>query len=149
MKKLIVLAALVISTVTFGQEEHQEKREHRKKGKMEMMKNLTPEQMATLRTKKMTLALNLTKTQQSKMQDLHFESAKARKEQMKKREQLKGGEKPKLSSDERYKKMNSVLDRKIEMKNKVKSILTEEQFQKWERSQKQSRSKNKRQHMRK
>lgn len=149
MKKLIVLAALVISSVTFGQENHREKREHHKKGRMEMMKDLSPEQMATLRTKKMTLALDLTKTQQNKMHALHLENAKARKDQMKKREQLKGTEKPKLSSEEKYQKMNSVLDRKIEMKSKMKSILTEEQFQKWERSQKQNRSKKKKHHMRK
>lgn len=149
MKKLIVLAALVISSATFGQENHREKREHHKKGRMEMMKDLSPEQMTTLRTKKLTLALDLTKTQQNKMHALHLENAKAKKDQMKKREQLKGTEKPKLSSDEKYQKMNSVLDRKIEMKSKMKSILTEEQFQKWERSQKQNRSKKKKHHMRK
>ncbi len=149
MKKLIVLAALVISSVTFGQEEHRKKRSHQKKGKMEMMKDLSPEQMATIRTKKMTLALDLTKTQQNKMHALHLENAKARKDQMKKREQHKDTERPKLSSEEKYQKMNSVLDKKIEMKSKVKSILTEEQFQKWERSQKQSINKKKKQHMRK
>ena len=149
MKKLIVLAALVISSVTFGQVEHHEKRAHHKKGKMEMMKDFTPEQIATLKTKKMTLVLDLTKTQQDKMHALHLENAKVRKEQMKKREQLKGTEKPKLSSEEKYKKMNSVLDIKIKMKSKMKSILTEEQFKKWERSQKQSRSKKKQHHMRK
>ena len=149
MKKLIVFAALVISSATFGQENHREKREHHKKGRMEMMKDLSPEQMATLRTKKLTLALDLTKTQQNKMHALHLENAKAKKDQMKKREQLKGTEKPKLSSDEKYQKMNSVLDRKIEMKSKMKSILTEEQFQKWEHSQKQNRSKKKKHHMRK
>ena len=149
MKKLIVLAALVISTVTFGQEDHKEKREHHKKGKMEMMKDLSPEQMATLRTKKMILALDLTKAQQEKMHALHLEGAKARKEHMKKRAENRGAEKPKLSSEEKYQKMNSVLDRKIEMKSKMKSILTQEQFQKWERSQKQSRNKKKKHHMRK
>ena len=149
MTKIIVLAALVISTVTFGQGDHKEKREHRKKGKMEMMKDLSPEQMATLRTKKMILALDLTKAQQEKMHSLHLEGAKARKEHMKKRAENRGAEKSKLSSEEKYQKMNSVLDRKIEMKSKMKSILTQEQFQKWERSQKQSRNKKKRHHMRK
>jgi len=149
MKKLIVLATLVISSITFGQENYNGKRDHHKKGKMEMMKDFTPEQMATLRTKKMTLALDLTKAQQNKMQALHLESAKARKGQMKKREQYKNTEKPKLSSEEKYLKMNSLLDRKIEMKSKMKSILTDEQFQKWERTQKQSRSKKKKHHMRK
>lgn len=149
MKKLIVLATLVISTITFGQEEHREKRDHHKKGGMEMMKDLSPAQMATLRTKKMTLALDLTKTQQNKMHALHLESAKARKDQMKKREQYKDTEKQKLSSEEKYEKMNSVLDKKIEMKSKMKSILTEEQFKKWEHSQKRSRNKMKKQHIRK
>ena len=68
---------------------------------------------------------------------------------MKKRAENRGAEKPKLSSEEKYQKMNSVLDRKIEMKSKMKSILTQEQFQKWERSQKQSRNKKKKHHMRK
>jgi len=149
MKKIIVLVTLVISALTFGQEDQHEKRDHHRKGKMEMMKDLSPEQMATLRTKKMTLDLDLTQTQQDKMKALHLEGAKARKEQMKKREKNKADGKQKLSSDEKYKKMNSVLDKKIEMKSKIKSILTDEQFQKWERSQKQLKNKKRKHHMRK
>ena len=149
MKNLIVLATFLISSITFGQESHKEKRGHHQKGKMEMMKDLSPEQIATLRTKKMTLALDLTKTQQNKMHAIHLEGAKARKEKMEKRRKNKGSEKQKLSSEEKYKKVNTVLDKKIEIKSKVKSILTEEQFQKWERSQKHTRNKKKKHHMRK
>ena len=52
MKRLIVLAALIISFTSSAQEDLKEKREHHRKGKMEMMKDLSPEQMATLKTKK-------------------------------------------------------------------------------------------------
>jgi hypothetical protein len=126
MKKLILLAALVMSSAIFAQENHSDK-----KDKMAHLKDLSPEQMATLRTKKMTLSLDLSKAQQDKVYALHLDEAKTRKEQRAKRNHNKGTEKPNLSSDEKFNKMNERLDKKIAAKNKIKSILSEEQFEKW------------------
>jgi len=147
MKRLIVLTAIIISSVTFGQEKHSEKREQHKKGRMEMMKDLSPEQMATLRTKKMTLALDLSNSQQDKIYAINLDTAKKRKHKMEAQKNTKG-EKPKLSSDEKYNLINTRLDEKIVLKNKVKSILNEEQFLKWERAQKHSKKRKKKNLMR-
>ncbi|MGB1270132.1 MAG: hypothetical protein ACPG45_10390 [Flavobacteriaceae bacterium] len=127
MKKLILLAALVMSCAIFGQERYSDK-----KDKMAHLKDLSPEQVATLKTKKMTLSLDLSKGQYDNVYALHLDEAKTRKEQRAKREHDKSTEKPKLSSDEKFNKMNGRLDKKIAFKNSMKSILSEEQFIKWE-----------------
>ena len=136
MKKLILLAALVMSSAIFAQENHSDK-----KDKMAHLKDLSPEQMATLRTKKMALSLDLSKAQQDKVYALHLDEAKTRKEQRAERNNNKGTEKPKLSSDEKFNKMNERLDKKIVTKNKMKSILSEEQFKKWQHTQQKNNHK--------
>ncbi len=143
MKKLILLAALVISSAIFGQGSHSDKKEHPRKGKMEHLKDLSPEQIATLRTKKMALFLDLSKEQQDNIYALHLDEAKTRKEQRAKREHDKGTEKPKLSSEEKFNKMNKRLDKKIAHKKKMKSILSKEQFNKWEQMQRKTSSRKK------
>ncbi len=90
---------------------------------------LTPEQMATLQTKKMTLALDLSSAQQKQIQEFHLENAKLRKEKM---EAVKGKRKD-LSSEERYAHQNERLDHMIAQKEKMKKILNEDQFSKWEK----------------
>jgi len=150
MKKLFVLALLILSGSAFAQRPmHRDaKKQHHKK---EFMKDLSTDQLATLKTKKMTLVLDLNKEQQDKMYALNLDGAKDRKQQMEARKKAikKGAEKkPKLSSEEKFQRMNSQLDKKIALKNKVKSILTEKQFQKWELLQKHSKNKKRKQHMR-
>jgi len=90
---------------------------------------LTPEQMATLQTKKMTLALDLSSAQQKQIQEFHLENAKLRKEKM---EAAKGKRKD-LSSEERFAHQNERLDHMIAQKEKIKKILNEDQFSKWEK----------------
>jgi len=150
MKKLFVVALLILSGSVFAQRPmHREaKKQHHKK---EFMKDLSAEQLATLKTKKMTLALDLNKGQQDKMYSLNLAGTKDRKQQMEARKKAIGkaeGKKPKLSSEEKFQRMNTQLDKKIAFKNNVKSILSEAQFQKWERLQKHSKSKKRKQHMR-
>lgn len=133
MKKLILLAALVISSAIFGQGNHSDKKEHSRKGKMEHLKDLSPEQLATLKSKKMTLVLNLSTKQQNSIYNLQLKHAKKRKEQQLKKKNR--SEKPKLSSDEKFNLMNKNLDSKIAYKKQLQEILSEKQFQKWERQQ--------------
>ena len=45
------------------------------------------------------------------------------------------GERKTITKEDKYKMMNERLDRQIEMKQKMKSILNDEQFEKWEISQ--------------
>ena len=151
MKKLFVLALLIVSGSMLAQKpmHHEAKRQHHKK---EFMKDLSAEQLATLKTKKTTLALNLNKDQQDKMYLLNLGQAKDRKQKMEARKKAiekADGKKPELSSEEKFNRINSQLDKKIILKNKVKSILTEEQFQKWERLQKRPKKKKRKHRMRK
>jgi hypothetical protein len=146
MKNLIVLAALITCTLTFGQERQHENKEHHKKGKMEQMKDLSPEQIATLKTKKLTLALDLSKNQQDKVHALQLENAKNRKEQKAKRKEQKDSKKPELTSEEKFNRQNKGLDKRIAAKNAMKSILTEDQFKKWEHMQRDASTRKRKQH---
>ncbi|OIQ28724.1 MAG: hypothetical protein BM564_08100 [Bacteroidetes bacterium MedPE-SWsnd-G2] len=130
MKILATIALALITTSTFAQkpQHHQDRNHH---DRMEMMKDLTPQEMAELKTKKMTLHLDLTDSQQKEMMALNLELAKTQKAKMQARE--KQDKKPELSKEERLAKMNEKLDHQIATKKRVKNILDEEQFEKWER----------------
>ena len=55
--------------------------------------------------------------------------------------QKEGGELQKPSKEEHYKMMNERLDKQIAMKNKMKNILNEDQFVKWEQMQQDMKNK--------
>lgn len=98
------------------------------------MNEMTPEQTATLKTKKMTLALDLNDVQQKQIQTLNLENAETRKAAMEKRKaQKENGESTKPTSDERYAIENGRLDRMIDHKAEMKDILSPEQYAKWEK----------------
>ncbi len=126
MKKAIWAIALLIGALGMAQEEGKSNRG--------AMKDLTPEQMATLQTKKMTLALDLSEAQQSQIQALNLENAKTRKAKMEERKAKKeAGEAKKPTSEERYAIQNARLDQMIAQKAEMKKILSEEQYDKWEK----------------
>lgn len=100
--------------------------------KREAMKDLTPDQIATLQTKKMALALDLNASQQSKMKSMLTEDAKTRKEKMenyKKRRE----DGTRMTTDEKFAMQNERLDFEIERKKEMKALLTSEQYEKWEK----------------
>lgn len=130
MKKSILILVLFIGFNSFAQ-----------KGER---KNLTPEQHATLSTKKMVLALDLNESQQTKIYNLNLENAKNRKAKMEEFKKLReSGETKKLSSEDRYNRESAMLDQKIAQKEKMKAILSKEQFEKWEKMKHHQRGKNK------
>ncbi len=127
MKKVVVAALLLFGAIGMAQERGGKK--HRAH-----MKDLTAEQMATLHTKKMTLALDLTEDQQSKVQVLNLENAQFKKAKIEEREARKeDDDREKPSTEERYAMANERLDRQIAQKAKMKEILSEEQYTKWEK----------------
>jgi protein CpxP len=128
MKKLIYLAiVLLFSTSAFAQAGPEKKRENR-------MHDFTPEQIAIILTKKMTLALDLTKQQQEGLLLLNTELAQERREHREERKALK--EKGvQLTSQEKFDKINERLDRQIEIHEKMKSLLSEEQYALWKQHQ--------------
>jgi hypothetical protein len=64
MKKLIMIALVLITTIGYAQDQ-----------KEKMKKDWTPEQMAEKKTKKMTSELNLTDAQQERVRVIHLNKA--------------------------------------------------------------------------
>ena len=120
MKKVCIVALLVIGLSSFAQE----RKERHPKGEMEQM---TPEQRNQLHLKKMTLDLDLNAKQQEQL-------TKILADQSAKREAMKAEHKAKMEEPKaiRFEMKKKILDEQIEMKNKMKSILSAEQFAKWE-----------------
>lgn len=123
MRKIAITVMLFVAVATMAQERQHHHRSY--------MKDLTPEQMATLQTKKMTLALDLSKAQQSQLKKLFTENAKLRKEKMKMRKAKKENG---TTSEERYAMQNQRLDHLIAQKSEMKKILSQEQYEKWEKA---------------
>ena len=121
MKKVIAVLVLFVGLNTMAQ-----KRENR---------DLNPEQIATLTTKKMTLDLDLNESQQSKIYELQLENAKSRMTKMEAHKKAKENSErmKKLSSEERFAKKTEMLDHQIAQKKKMKAILNADQFEKWEK----------------
>ncbi|UOX32216.1 hypothetical protein LXD69_09115 [Flavobacterium sediminilitoris] len=128
MKKVFLTLVILVSTLAFSQS-----KENRKE-------RMDSEKMAELHVKKMTLDLDLTEKQQKEIKPIFLEQAKKREA---KRNELKmrkeKGEK--LSSDERFEMKNKALDNQIEMKSKLKNILTPAQMEKWENNKKKRSNK--------
>ena len=90
--------------------------------------NLTAEQAATLHTKQMTLRLELNEQQQKQVYVLAEQNAKKRKT----RHENKTSKKE-MSAEQRYEAKLAHLDYQIEMQNKMKSILNEQQYEQWKK----------------
>ena len=97
--------------------------------------NFTPEQTATLQTKRMTLRLDLDKNQQEAVYDLQKNKMLVRKAMRTAMlERKANGNTP--TSDELFQLKSSRLDRMQLHSDAMKEILTKEQFEKWENHQK-------------
>ncbi len=126
MKNLIVVVMLAVGFSGLAQKGEG--------GRDGASKNLTSEQVATLQTKRMTLSLDLTESQQSQIQALNLENAKMRKAKMEAFKAKKvGEEKQRPTSEEIYAIQNARLDHQITQRNRMKEILSNEQFAKWEK----------------
>ena len=128
MKKVLVTLALLIGIVGFAQHKG-----HRG-AKKDALKDMTTEQVATLQTKKMALALDLTEAQQEQLMALNVENAEYRKAKLAEREAKKEkGELSKPTADERFAMQNARLDRQLAQQAKLKQILSEEQYALWKK----------------
>lgn len=128
MKKVIATTVLLIGLVGYAQRGHQFDNVHRN------MKDMSSEQIAILKTKKMTLALDLSSDQQKLIQKINFENAEEHKALiMERNEKRKDTEQSQPSTQERFDFQNARLDKMIAQKAKMRQILSEDQFQKWER----------------
>lgn len=90
--------------------------------------SLSPEQQATLTTKKMTLALDLNTQQVDKVYKIQLEQAQKRKDFM---AEHKKEDRQELTKDQRFEIETKKLDHRIAVQREMKSILTAEQFELW------------------
>ena len=135
MKKLILIAIAMIA-IQVSAQDTKERPNRERSAKMDKLQDVTPEEMASLQTKKMTLHLDLNESQQKEIQKINLENATERKAKMEARKAQKAnGTMTKPSKEEHLKMMNERLDNQIEMKAKMKKILNDEQFAKWEKQQ--------------
>lgn len=121
MKKLFVAALLVVGLTTFAQE----------KGKRGDFKEMTPEQRTEMQVKKMTTDLDLNEKQQKEVKELLNSQKEDRSEMMEKRKEMK--ETAEKATKEQRAEMKSKMDKKKEVVDaKMKTILTGDQYKKWE-----------------
>ena len=133
MKKLVFIAIAFISLQAIAQGERRGAKH--KNNKDHKMITLSAEEIATLQTKKMTLHLDLSESQQEKIQKINLENAQQRKEMMANFKLKKeNGELEKPTNKARYDMQLKKLDQQIAMKDKMKAILNKEQFLKWKES---------------
>lgn len=135
MKKAVSILIFVLAfTVTV-----QAQKRH-KKGKWE---KLTTEQQATLASKKMALALDLSDAQQRQIKPLLTQQIADKKANWEKMKKFKESDK-KLTADERFRMQNARLDKQLAFQKQMKRILNDEQYAKFKKMKKHRKHKMKR-----
>ena len=130
MKKLLVIALLVVGLTTFAQE----------KGKRGDRKNMSPEERTEMRVEKMTKELDLNETQQKQVKELLASQKENREEFIEKRKEIK--ETAEKATKEQRAEMKAKLEENKEaIKSKMKTILTDEQYKKWESNMEEKKTK--------
>jgi hypothetical protein len=131
MKKLVVIAVALFTINGMAQEKRTN--QINQKGHSELMKQMTPNDIADLKTKRLTLKLDLNDEQQKKVHSLILNKAKANENFRKERRESNLENKEKLTKDEFVKIENHKLDQQIKMKREMKMLLTPEQYTKFEK----------------
>lgn len=133
MKKIASILVLVFAftLTTQGQKKRKDKRPQ-----------LSIEQHTELAVKKMTLALDLSNAQQSKIKPLIKAQAEEKKAAMQKRKEARENKK-KPTADEMFAMKSKLLDGQIAFKKGMKNILNKEQFEKFEKMTKRRMQKGK------
>ena len=122
MKKILTLSLLLLAVGAMAQHFP-----HRGG----MHKELSPEQRATLQSKKMVLALALDAQQQKQVESLLKDRFETRAKMRNSHREAARDSSKRLSPEERYSRMNTHLDQEIAFQNEMKNILNESQFDQW------------------
>ena len=129
MKKLFLVALLVVGMTTFAQEPRGERKE-----------KFTPEQRVDFQLKKMTKDLNLDSKQAEQVKALLTEEAKKR--ELKRAEmEARKAEQTKPSKEEMETRKAEMKANKEAMKAEMKKILTADQYSKWEQKMEERKDK--------
>lgn len=132
MKNTLIILCILISTSVFPQQSEYKER-------MSKHSNLSLEEMATLKSKKIALQLDLNKSQQAQVEKLfiiEMNERKAIKENLREtRSQVKD-----TSKANHFKMINAKLDRQIVLQDKMKRILDVDQYKRWRNSSRKGMS---------
>ena len=109
----------------------QQKEDRRKPMKERAVMNMTAEEKAILKSKQLTLALDLTEKQQNDFQKLYTERAKDR---AKMREEMNDAAEDGKLKEEAFERMNARLDREIAFQQSIQKILSPNQYKLWKDS---------------
>ena len=147
MKRLVILMCALVTFSLSAQQGARHERGNHRKG---MMKELSPEEAANLKTKKMTLDLDLTEAQQDEIYQIHLKNARDKKTRIEELEKRRdAGESKRPTKEEQYERISERLDKQIAHKKQMKRILNKDQYEKWERhAMHKGQMKNKERHMR-
>ena len=129
MRKLVLMAFIVVGITTFAQEKKEERKE-----------KFTSEQRVDFQVKKITKELNLNDNQVNQVKALiakEVEKREAKKAEMK----SKRAEQTKPSKEEKEARRNEMKANQEAMKAEMKKILTSEQYTKWELKQEERKEK--------
>ena len=127
MKNLILPLLFVgaIATATA------QKNENRRNDRKEFANNMSPETMASIQAKKMTLALDLSDQQEQEVEQVLLQSTIARKES-----NVEKKDRKEMTKADRASMMEARLDNQIATKRALKDILNEKQYEKFEKMKK-------------
>ena len=124
MKKLMLLLVVLF---TFSVQAQRGMDRHEREGG-KRLENVSPEQMATLKSKQMMLHLDLSDSQYNKVYALELANVKEMKSKKEKSKKLL-----EMSKDEKFAAKEARLDAMIAYKKQMKSILDEKQYVKWQK----------------
>ena len=128
MKNLCIIIMVLIGVSSFAQQ----KENHRKLMKERAGMNMTAEEKAILKSKQLTLALDLTERQQEEFQKLYVDRAEDR---MKMREEMKDTAEDGKLKEEAFERMNTRLDKEIAFQQSIQKVLSPEQYKLWKNAQ--------------
>ncbi|WP_411767383.1 hypothetical protein [Winogradskyella sp. A3E31] len=131
MKTLVVFAIAFCTLTATAQEKKRNWEDYKKERGLDSKGKINPKDRAELESKKLTLALDLSEDQQEKVEDLlltHFTKAEAKRKQASK-------DRKKLSEEEKLAIRKERLDTQIALKKEMKTILSADQYAKYEKMQ--------------
>ena len=122
MKNLVTILLMAMALSLYAQPLEKNKEHPR----------FTPDQIAELQTKRMTLHLELNETQQQQILEINKKNASERIQKKEVRKAIrKKGEKP--TTNALFKIKSDRLDAQIAHQNEMKNILDEKQFETWKK----------------
>jgi hypothetical protein len=126
-KTVVVLMALFMGLTVMAQ-----KKEGQMRKKPDTFKDMSPTQIATLKSKKMALHLDLSESQTQQVKTLEIERITQMRTQHEARKaQKKKGEA--MDADTRFTMMEARLDQQLAHQKQMKQILNAEQYGQWKK----------------